>query len=235
MTHAAVLFDKDGTLLDDVPYNVDPALMRFAPGAADALAILAAHGFRLFVISNQSGVALGRFPYDALAAMETHLAHMFDECGVTLAGAYWCPHHPEGIVAPYARRCACRKPEPGLLLQAARDHAIDLRDSWFVGDILDDIEAGTRAGCRTVLIDNGHETLWEPGPARVPTLREPDLWRAALAIIREHDATVRPARADDIQKAPVPTAEPADEARDRSTGERTGSSAAARAMKGGGQ
>lgn len=192
MTHAAVLFDKDGTLLDDVPYNVDPALMRFAPGAADALAILAAHGFRLFVVSNQSGVALGRFSYDALAGMEAHLRCMFEACGVTLDGAYWCPHHPDGVDARYAYRCECRKPAPGLLLRAAHEHAIDLAASWFVGDILDDVEAGTRAGCRTVLIDNGNETRWEPGPFRIPTLREPDLLRAALAIIREHDAGVLP-------------------------------------------
>lgn len=196
MTHAAVLFDKDGTLLDDVPYNVDPALMRFAPGAGDALALLAARGFRLFVISNQGGVALGRFPYDALAEMEAHLSRMFDACGVTLDGAYWCPHHPEGVVARYTYRCACRKPAPGLLLRAARDHAIDLSASWFVGDILDDIEAGTRAGCRTVLLDNGHETEWLRGPEREPTLREPDLLRAALAIVREHDARPATARTD---------------------------------------
>ncbi|MGN6319988.1 D-glycero-alpha-D-manno-heptose-1,7-bisphosphate 7-phosphatase [Trinickia sp.] len=207
MTHAAVLFDKDGTLLDDVPYNVDPALMRFAPGAGDALALLAARGFRLFVISNQGGVALGRFPYDALAEMEAHLSRMFDACGVTLAGAYWCPHHPEGVVARYAYRCACRKPAPGLLLRAARDHAIDLSASWFVGDILDDVEAGTRAGCRTVLLDNGNETEWLRGPDREPTLREPDLLRAALAIVREHDARPATARTDGRPVSRPPTNE----------------------------
>jgi D-glycero-D-manno-heptose 1,7-bisphosphate phosphatase len=188
MTNAAVLLDKDGTLLEDVPYNVDPALMRFAPGAADALAILAAHGFRLFVISNQSGVALGRFGYEALFEMEDHLRRMFEACGTTLEGAYWCPHHPNGTVARYAYRCTCRKPAPGLLLRAAREHGIDLRKSWFVGDILDDVEAGTRAGCRTALIDNGNETRWVPGPERVPTVREPDLLRAALGIVHEQEA-----------------------------------------------
>ncbi len=190
MTNAAVLFDKDGTLLEDVPYNVDPALMRFAPGAADALAILAAHGFRLFVVSNQSGVALGRFDYEALTEMEAHLRRMFEACGSTLQGAYWCPHHSDGTVPRYAYRCTCRKPAPGLLLRAAREHAIDLRQSWLVGDILDDIEAGTRAGCRTVLIDNGNETQWVPGPNRVPTLREPDLLHAVLAIVRKHEAAL---------------------------------------------
>jgi len=187
--NAAVLFDKDGTLLDDVPYNVDPALMRFAPGAREALACLHAHGFRLFVISNQSGVALGRFSYEALAPMEARLREMFETCGVPLAGAYWCPHHPEGTVARYAHRCACRKPQPGMLFRAANEHGVDLAASWFVGDILDDVEAGTRAGCRTVLVDNGNETRWEPGPGRVPTLREPDLLRAASAIVRAHDAS----------------------------------------------
>jgi histidinol-phosphate phosphatase family protein len=198
MTNAAVLFDKDGTLLEDVPYNVDPAQMRFAPGAREALALLAARGLRLFVVSNQSGVALGRFPYEALAEMEAHLRRMFDACGVTLEGAYWCPHHPDGVVARYAYRCACRKPAPGMLLRAAREHGIDLSASWFVGDILDDIEAGTRAGCRTVLIDNGNETQWVSGPQRIPTLREPDLLHAALAIARAYDDTsISPACADD--------------------------------------
>ena len=184
----AVFFDKDGTLLEDVPYNVDPSLMRFVPGACDALAMLAAHGLRLFVISNQGGVALGHFGFDALAPMEAHLRAMFVECGVTLEAAYWCPHHPDGVVADYAQRCSCRKPEPGLILQAAREHAVDLAASWFVGDILDDIEAGSRAGCRTLLVDNGHETEWLDGPGRRPTLRVPDLYHAALEIIRAAQA-----------------------------------------------
>ena len=216
MTYAAVLFDKDGTLLDDVPYNVDPALMRFAPGAEDALAILAAHGFRLFVVSNQSGVALGRFPLGALAEMEAHLRRMFDACGVTLEAAYWCPHHPAGVSARYACPCECRKPAPGLLLRAAHEHGIDLAASWFVGDILDDVEAGTRAGCRTVLIDNGNETQWEAGPFRMPTLREPDLLRAALAIIREHDSAASPR--GPAAQAPHTGGEPRSEAVHGSTG-----------------
>ncbi|GLU32036.1 HAD-IIIA family hydrolase [Trinickia caryophylli] len=182
MKKRAVLLDKDGTLLDDVPYNVAPSLMRFAPGAAEALALFAAHGFRLIVISNQSGVALGRFRYEALGAVQARLREMFAACGTTLDAAYWCPHHPAGTVAQYAVSCTCRKPAPGLLVRAAREHALDLAQSWFVGDILDDVEAGTRAGCRTALVDNGNETEWRDGPLRRPTLRAPDLHRAALAI-----------------------------------------------------
>jgi len=164
----AVFLDKDGTLLDDVPYNVDPARMRLARGAADALALLARHPLRLFVVSNQSGVALGRFPYPALQPVEARLRAMFAACGATLSGVYWCPHHPLGHVHPYARRCECRKPAPGMLLRAAREHGIDLASSWMIGDILDDVEAGNRAGCRTILVDCGNETEWQAAPRRVP-------------------------------------------------------------------
>jgi D-glycero-D-manno-heptose 1,7-bisphosphate phosphatase len=201
MLKRAVLLDKDGTLLDDMPYNVDTTLMRFAPGARQALQLVDAYGFALFVVSNQSGVALGRFSYEALATMEAHLRDMFAACGVTLAGAYWCPHHPKGVIARYAAPCACRKPAPGLLLRAAREHALDLPQSWFVGDILDDVEAGAHAGCRTVLIDNGHETEWRDAPLRTPTVRVPDLYRAALAIVESATSQRNTAPIDPIGDA----------------------------------
>jgi histidinol-phosphate phosphatase family protein len=183
----AVFLDKDGTLLDDVPYNVDPQQMRFANGAAEALALLARHPLPLFVISNQSGVALGRFPHAALERVEERLHAMFASCGATLAGVYWCPHHPHGTVLPYARRCDCRKPAPGMLLRAAREHRIDLASSWMVGDILDDVEAGNRAGCRTILADCGNETEWQATPGRVPYAFVTDLRDAAQMIVETFD------------------------------------------------
>ncbi|HEY1608822.1 MAG TPA: HAD family hydrolase [Paraburkholderia sp.] len=180
----AVFLDKDGTLLDDVPYNVDPSLMRFAPGAGEALKLLAASPFALFVISNQSGVALGSFEPSALNPVAVQLHRMFAGCGATLSGVYWCPHHPHGSVARYAVVCGCRKPAPGLLLRAAREHRLDLTRSWFIGDILDDVEAGSRAGCHTVLLDNGHETEWLGGAQRMPTARAADLHEAAQLVVR---------------------------------------------------
>ncbi|CAB3786935.1 D-glycero-alpha-D-manno-heptose-1,7-bisphosphate 7-phosphatase [Paraburkholderia fynbosensis] len=183
MMQAAVFLDKDGTLLDDVPYNVEPSSMRFAPGAGDALRLLAAQPVALFVISNQSGVALGKFDYDALHAVEAELHRMFAKCGATLGGVYWCPHLPGGRVARYACVCGCRKPAPGMLLRAAHEHRLDLARSWFIGDILDDVEAGNRAGCRTVLLDNGHETQWLDSEHRVPTARAADLHEAAQIVV----------------------------------------------------
>ncbi|PTB22462.1 HAD family hydrolase [Trinickia symbiotica] len=206
MLEPAVFLDKDGTLLDDVPYNVDPTLMRFAPGAPEALSLLGAQGFALFVVSNQSGVALGRFPFEALADMESHLRAMFAACGVGLRAALWCPHHPKGVVPRYAVTCHCRKPAPGLIMRAAREHPLDMRRSWFVGDILDDVEAGSRAGCRTILIDNGNETEWRDGPLRRPTLRVPDIFRAALAIA-ESTAGAAPRHAAPTTPVPASLAE----------------------------
>ncbi|MCO5099442.1 MAG: HAD-IIIA family hydrolase [Burkholderiaceae bacterium] len=186
MLRPAIFLDKDGTLLDDVPFNVDPRLMRFADGVPQALARFAALGVPLVVVSNQAGVALGRFDAGCLRAVRRHLAAMFASCGASLTHAYFCPHHPHGRVAAYAIACECRKPSAGLLGRAAREHAIDLRRSWMIGDILDDVEAGKRAGCRTVLVCNGNETEWRDGPLRRPDHRVRNLAEAAVLIEAAH-------------------------------------------------
>jgi histidinol-phosphate phosphatase family protein len=181
----AVFLDKDGTLIEDVPYNVDPKKIRLSPGAEDGLAALHEHGYLLVVISNQSGVARGFFAEEALSGVEAALRRRLAALGVPLAGFYYCPHHPEGNVAPYAVACRCRKPAAGMLRRAAADLGIDLAESWMVGDILDDVEAGRRAGCRTVLIDNGNETQWRRGPRRRPHHVAADLAEAARLINQE--------------------------------------------------
>jgi D,D-heptose 1,7-bisphosphate phosphatase len=179
---SAIFLDKDGTLLADVPYNVEPRLMQLAPGAREALQIFSRLEVPLYVISNQSGVAMGKFPVEALDAVETRLNELVLECGARLSGIYWCVHHPNGTVAPYNQVCDCRKPAPGMLRKAAKDHHIALESSWFIGDILDDVEAGNRAGCRTILIDNGNETVWRRGAHREPFCVVTDLHQAALVI-----------------------------------------------------
>ncbi|MDQ0141897.1 D-glycero-alpha-D-manno-heptose-1,7-bisphosphate 7-phosphatase [Cupriavidus necator] len=180
---AAVLLDKDGTVLDDVPYNVDPARMRLAPGAGAALRLLGGLGLPLVVVTNQPGVALGLYPEAALVPVRERLAAMFAGHGAELAGFLYCPHHPDGQVAPYARACLCRKPMPGLLLQAAAAWRLDLARSWMIGDILNDVEAGNRAGCSTVLVDCGNETEWLRSPARQADYVVPTLEAAARLVV----------------------------------------------------
>lgn len=178
----AVFLDKDGTLVDDVPYNVDPGRMRFLPGVAEGLRRLHAAGFLLIVVSNQSGVARGLFPEDALNPVRERLDRMFADAGVPLAGFHWCPHHPEGRVRDYSVTCSCRKPSPGLVRLAAAEYGVSPARSWMIGDILDDVEAGRAAGCRTVLLDNGHETVWSLSRPRMPDHVAGSLAEAAALI-----------------------------------------------------
>jgi histidinol-phosphate phosphatase family protein len=179
----AVFLDKDGTLIENVPYNVDPVRIRMLPGAAEGLEALHAAGYRIIVVSNQSGIARGYFAENALGAVENRLREMLAQIGVPLAGFYYCPHHPEGVDLRYAIVCWCRKPQPGLLFQAAADLEIDLRQSWLIGDILDDVEAGRRAGCKTILLNNGNETEWVYSRYRHPHRVALDLREAATRIL----------------------------------------------------
>lgn len=166
----AVFLDKDGTLVENVPYNADPKRVRLARGALRAVWELSRSGYLIIVVSNQPGIALGFFSAFDLHRVERHLRALLPICGM-----YFCPHAPDG-------GCACRKPASGMLLDAAREHGIELAESWMVGDILDDVEAGRRAGCRTVLVDNGNETEWLMSEQRRPHARVTSLSEAAEVI-----------------------------------------------------
>lgn len=163
----ALFIDKDGTLIENVPYNADPALLRFMPGAGEALARLQRAGLALVIVTNQSGLARGYFTRAEFARYQQALVQRLqDEHGVTIDGFEVCPH---GVGADGRPACLCRKPAPGMLIRAAHRHGIDLSRSWMVGDILDDVEAGHRAGAAGLLFDSGGETVWRRSP-----LREPD-------------------------------------------------------------
>lgn len=168
MRQRALFLDRDGTLVYPVPYPSRPEDLCLYADLGPELSALQARGFRLIIVTNQSGVALGYFRTVDLERMHTALAAHLRTYGVELTGIYACPHHPQGVIPEFATACACRKPHPGLLLQAAAEHHIDLASSWMVGDILDDVEAGKRAGCRTILVDLGTEA--PPDHA----LRQPD-------------------------------------------------------------
>jgi D-glycero-D-manno-heptose 1,7-bisphosphate phosphatase len=179
----AVFLDKDGTLIDDIPYNVNTDLIVLNKNSATGLRLLQQNGYLLVIITNQAGIAHGYFSMPQLEAVEAKLAEIFRNEGLTLSGFYYCPHHPDGEIAPYDIACYCRKPQPGLLFKAARDLDINLNASWMVGDILNDIEAGNRAGCRGILIDNGNETEWILDEYRQPVKKVKTIDMAAEYII----------------------------------------------------
>lgn len=181
----AIFLDKDGTLIRDVPYNADPDLIVLEPHAGAALRLLMDQGYILVVITNQSGIARGYFKEAQLQGVHNRINELLCDYDVSLDGFFYCPHLPDST-------CSCRKPGPGMLLQAAALLDIDLGQSWMIGDILHDVEAGNRAGCRSLLINNGHETEWEITPMREPTIVATDLLEAAHLIIKSqhHASTV---------------------------------------------
>ena len=184
-----LLVDKDGTLIEDLPYNVDPTRVRFARGARQAVRRLGEAGWELAIVTNQSGVARGYFEMADVERLADHLRDEVAALGSRLAGFYVCPHLAEGDVAPYARACACRKPLPGLLERAAAELALDLRGSWFVGDTWMDVAAGHAAGCRTALVGPEWRDRSTHPPGIEPDLAVPDL----LAVVDHVLAAAAPA------------------------------------------
>lgn len=151
----AVFLDRDGVLIEDTGYPDDPAAIRVLPGVPEALRRLRAAGWRLVVVSNQSGIARGKFDLPRLHTLHAELLRRLSAEGAELDALYFCPHHPEGRIPEFAARCDHRKPAPGMLQTAALELAVDLGASWMVGDKESDVEAAHRAGCRAVRIGSG--------------------------------------------------------------------------------
>lgn len=186
----AIFLDKDGTLVQDIPFNVDSSRTRLMPDAAASLRQLKEAGFLLVVASNQPGVAFGFYNEDQVRLLFRHLYTLLALEGVILDAYCYCPHHPDADVPEYRERCACRKPAPGMLAAAAERFGIDLTSSWMVGDILDDVEAGNRAGCKSILLMNGGETEWRPGAHRRPFRQVRSLTQAVDVVLSTIGGTV---------------------------------------------
>lgn len=178
----AIFIDKDGTLVPDIPYNVDPEKITLQDGVTEGLKLLKAQGYVFIMISNQSGVARGYFEEEALIGVKNKIQALLEADHILFEDFYWSFNHPQGTVKKYALECNFRKPKPGMIMRAAEEHQIDLKQSWMIGDILNDVEAGKRAGCRSVLIDNGNETEWIMNEYRTPEYKAKDFFQAAAYI-----------------------------------------------------
>lgn len=178
----AVFIDKDGTLIRDIPYNIKPGLIELAADAAPALRLLQEQGYLLIVISNQSGVARGYFTEEALTPVSDFIGETLAKEGITISGFYYCPHYAGGTVEEYSFQCDCRKPKPGLILQATDDFSIDVSLSWMIGDNVSDVEAGGAAGCRTILLKSNDSVLPELTESQRPDYTAHNLLEAANII-----------------------------------------------------
>ncbi len=152
MGNKAIFLDRDNTIIEDPGYISDPDAVKLLPGVELAIKSLAQAGYKIVVVTNQSGVARGLITEDALEKIHAELRRQLAEHGAHLDGIYYCPFHPEGTVEEYAKESELRKPQPGMLLKAAEQLNIDLAESWMIGDGPRDIEAGQRAGCRTIRV-----------------------------------------------------------------------------------
>jgi D-glycero-D-manno-heptose 1,7-bisphosphate phosphatase len=142
-----LFLDRDGTVIEECGYLKDPALVRFLPGAADALAALASDGWKIVIVSNQSGVGRGLITPAQMDAVQRRFFELMQSRGIRIADAYVCTHTP-------ADHCQCRKPAPYFIERAAVEHSLDLSASWMIGDREADILAGRNAGCRTIWLRN---------------------------------------------------------------------------------
>jgi D-glycero-D-manno-heptose 1,7-bisphosphate phosphatase len=152
MPAKAVFVDRDDTLIEDPGFLTDPADVRLLPGVDLALRSLVQSDYKIVVVTNQSAVARGLLTEERLQEIHLELRRQLEARKLHLDGIYFCPFHPDGTVAEYAKESELRKPSPGMLLQAAQDLEIDLEASWMVGDRARDVIAGRRAGCKTVRI-----------------------------------------------------------------------------------
>jgi D-glycero-D-manno-heptose 1,7-bisphosphate phosphatase len=148
-TRRYVVLDRDGTLNVEHNYLSDPAQLELLPGVIDGLRILQNHNFGLVVVSNQSGIGRGIVDRDAVERTNARLKELLYGQGIVLGGMYYCPHRPDEF-------CACRKPSPAMLYQAARDLAFDPADCFVIGDKSSDVEMGHRAGAKTIVVLTGY-------------------------------------------------------------------------------
>jgi len=152
----AVFLDRDGTINEDVGYLRDIGQLTIMPGVTQAIRILNNCGFKVVVVTNQSGVARGYFCEEFIGQLHDHLRAVLQEKGAIIDAFYYCPHHPTEGFPPYRKICSCRKPETGMFIQAARDLRLDLSCSYMVGDKIQDIQAGKKAGVKTILVKTGY-------------------------------------------------------------------------------
>jgi D-glycero-D-manno-heptose 1,7-bisphosphate phosphatase len=186
MGRPAAFLDRDGTIIREVDYLGSPTQVRLLPRAGEALRLLNEAGLAVVVTTNQSGIARGMLTEDDLEKIHLVLEERLAHREARLDGIYYCPHHPGVGTEPYKKRCQCRKPSPGMLERAARELDLELSQSYAVGDGARDVEAGRRAGCRTVLVRTGHGDAVD-AVSLGPDFVARNLFEAVKWILRDRD------------------------------------------------
>jgi D-glycero-D-manno-heptose 1,7-bisphosphate phosphatase len=200
MPNKAIFLDRDDTLIEDPGFISHPDQVKLLDDVAEALVELRRMGYKLIVVSNQSGVARGIVTEEALDEIHERLMQLLAEQGAHLDKIYYCPYHPEGVIPKYRKESDRRKPSPGMLLNAAKELDIDLSQSWIIGDRNRDIQAGRQAGCNTILVTRS-STKKQPGSRQAnPDYKSVNM-REAVNIIKKHHRSSRTKK--DLPQSPV--------------------------------
>jgi len=171
---SAIFLDRDGVVIRKAPageYVTDWCEVEFLPGSLEAIAAFSRFGYKVIIVTNQRGVATGKIQLCKLQDIHTRMKEVIAGYGGDVAGIYCCPHDS-------SESCTCRKPKPGMLLQAAAEHQLLLPECWMVGDTATDIAAGKSVGCKTALITQ-LETVKQ-------SAERPDFWAESLALAAKH-------------------------------------------------
>lgn len=187
MSQKAVFLDRDDTVIDDPGYINEPEQVTLLPGAAEAVIQFKRMGYKVIIITNQSAIARGMLTEDKLAKIHQRLRNLLFAEGAKIDGLYYCPFHPDGTVAEFAKESPLRKPSPGMLHQAAEELDLDLPQSWMIGDRYRDVQAGKAAGCHTILVDvPGKNREKNTTPEMQPDRKAVNL-REAVNIVRMYE------------------------------------------------
>lgn len=164
MQTRAVFLDRDGTLIEEAGYPNHLSMIRLFPYTVDAVRQLNLAGFKVIVLTNQAGIARGVVPEPFVAEAHAYLSQRFAAGGAAVDAYYYCPHHPDGVIAGLNVECECRKPKPGMWLRAAADLGLDLSQSFSVGDRWRDVRPARAAGTRSVMVRTGYGRSEEHTP-----------------------------------------------------------------------
>jgi D-glycero-D-manno-heptose 1,7-bisphosphate phosphatase len=209
MSDKAIFLDRDDTLIEDPGYISSPEQVKLLTGVPRALIELKALGYKLVVITNQSAVARGIVTEKGLGEIHKRLERLLAEKNAFFDRIYYCPYHPEGAVKKYRQESELRKPNPGMLLKAAEEMDLDLDQSWCVGNSSSDIEAGLRAGCKTILIDlPSRRQQLKPGDPR-PNYKAINI-KEVVNIIKKHHRSLIETEAE-TKTEPEEKAEPVEQ------------------------
>ena len=202
MSDKAIFLDRDGTLIEDPGYLNDPEQVKLLEGAAEALVELRAMGYKLIVVSNQSAVARGLVTEKVLGEIHNRLNQLLAAKHAHLDRIYYCPYHPDGVVPRYRKDSDLRKPNPGMLVTAADEMDINLSDSWLIGNSSSDIEAGLRAGCKTILINRSLDYKQSQPNQPGPDYKGVNIKEAVNIIKKHHRRRPRPENPPQAPAAP---------------------------------